>query len=125
MSARTLQSEALPGSLRAKGAEHVILRVRDYTRTPGGRTSDDGLWPGVEFLTLHLLPAFERAEAAGTTLLVDLDGTASYASSFLDEAFAGLTRIKGQVAVRQVVRIKSNDEPYLEDDIWQYVSEAD
>jgi hypothetical protein len=104
-------------------SEHV-LRVRDYTTTPGGRYAGDGPFPGQEFLALHLRPAFEKAQNAGATLLVDLDGTAGYASSFLDEAFAGLVGVFGRTAVERIIRIKSTAEPYLEEDIRQYIAEA-
>jgi hypothetical protein len=98
--------------------------VADYTRTPGGRYASDGAYPGQEFLDSHLKPAFERAKSDGATLTVDLDGTAGYASSFLDEAFAGLTRTFGRAEVEQILRIKSDAEPYLHEDIQQYIAEA-
>jgi hypothetical protein len=101
-----------------------MIRVSEYTRTPGGRYAADGLYPGEEFLALHLKPAFERAQRDATTLTVDLDGTAGYASSFLDEAFAGLARLFGSAEVERILRIKSDAEPYLREDIQQYISEA-
>lgn len=110
-------------AMRADAPGHVI-RVSEYTRTPGGRYSTDGAYPGEEFLASHLKPAFERALREGVTLTVDLDGTAGYASSFLDEAFAGLTRQFGRAEVERILRIKSDAEPYLREDIQQYIAEA-
>lgn len=102
----------------------LVLRVLTYTRTPGGRYPTDGKFPGSEFLEKHLLPAFEEAKSRGLHLLVDLDGTAGYASSFLEEAFGGLARKHGAEAVKAILKVKSVDEPYLADDIWLYVAEA-
>jgi len=105
-------------------ARHT-LRVADYTRTPGGRYPDDGPFPGSEFRDAWLAPAFRKAQADGAILLVDLDGTAGYASSFLEEAFGGLARSFGVEQVLAGIELKSKAEPYLIDDIrLQYVPEA-
>jgi hypothetical protein len=105
-------------------ARHT-LRVTTYTRTPGGRYPSDGPFPGSEFRDSWLEPAFVKALEAGAILLVDLDGTAGYASSFLEEAFGGLARKHGISAVLGSLELKSTAEPYLIDDIIsQYVPEA-
>jgi hypothetical protein len=102
----------------------IVLRVTQYTRTPGGRYPSDGPFPGSVFLSDYLEPAFLQAVNSGCSLIVDLDGVASYASSFLDEAFGGLASRYGSARVKETVRIRSVDEPYLEEDIWIYVDEA-
>lgn len=69
-------------------AETRIMRIRlkDYSCTPGGRT-DARRWRKT-----RLLPAFRNAKESGELLVVNLDGTAGLAASFLEEAFGGLVR---------------------------------
>ena len=101
------------------------LRVTDYTRKPGGRYPDDGQSPGSEFRDKYLAPAFEAAQREGAMLLIDLDGTAGFASSFLEEAFGGLARRFGIDKVLAGIRLKSDREPYLIRDIIDfYIPEA-
>ena len=57
-------------------------------------------------------------------LIVDLDGAAGYATSFLEEAFGGLAREFGSQAVSNTLELKSNDEPYLVDEILTYIRNA-
>ena len=59
-------------------------------------------------------------------LLVDLDGTAGYGTSFLEEAFGGLVRVNrlSLGIVTKHLEIKSQEETYLMDDIAQYMKDA-
>ncbi|WP_375379446.1 STAS-like domain-containing protein [Hymenobacter volaticus] len=64
-----------------------VIRVRDYTRTPGPRYEDEGDYSGQWFRSTVLEPAFERATSTGQVLTVNLDGTHGFATSFLEEVF--------------------------------------
>jgi hypothetical protein len=55
---------------------------------------------------------------------VDLDGTMGYATSFLEEAFGGLARKHPDEEVLNHLRFCSKDEPYLIDELTQYIKEA-
>ena len=65
----------------------TISVARDFSRTPGPRYVRQGNWSGEKFRRL-LVEKLRRCE----TLIIDLDGTRGYGSSFIDEAFGGLIR---------------------------------
>ena len=102
----------------------TTLFVSDYTVTPGPRFQEDGPFSGQEFLRRLLAPAFAAATQQGEQLLVDLDGTAGYGSSFLEEAFGGLAREYGRDTVEKWLLVKTDDEPYLEKEIRRYIAEV-
>jgi STAS-like domain of unknown function (DUF4325) len=99
--------------------------AQEFTDTPGPRSRDQGDFSGDEFLERLLKPRFEDAMRESSILCVDLDGTEGYATSFLEAAFGGLTRIYGAEAVLQRLEFKSNDEPDLVEEIRQYITEAE
>jgi len=70
----------------------ATIRVADFTTSPGGRETTDGAYSGEWFRDEILFPALKRAMSEHDVLTVELDGTAGYGASFLDEAFAGLIR---------------------------------
>jgi hypothetical protein len=95
----------------------------DFTVTPGPRARSEGEFSGEQFLEELLLPRFKEAEKAGEHLVVDLDKTEGYATSFLEAAFGGLAREIG-ARVLQVITLKSDDEPFLIEEIIKYIKEA-
>jgi hypothetical protein len=101
-----------------------IKVASEFSETPGPRSREEGEFSGAEFLENILAPKFEQARQAGTTLTVDLDGTEGYATSFLEAAFGGLARKYSEKAVQETVILKSEDEPYLVDEIGRYIAEA-
>jgi hypothetical protein len=100
----------------------VISRV--FTSAPGARNVEEGSYSGEEFLNKILKPHFEKALEKDFTILVDLDNTEGYATSFLEEAFGGLARIYGPEKVLNHLDFKSEDEPLLIDEIKMYIQEA-
>jgi len=101
-----------------------LVIASEFSRTPGPRRSSEGKFSGESFLERVLLPKFKEAQGAGISLLVDLDGTAGYATSFLEAAFGGLARRFGAIEVRKTIALKSDDEPYLRAEIMKYIDEA-
>jgi len=88
----------------------LISVARDYTRHPGPRYESQGQFSGERFRAV-LVEALKKVQR----LIVDLDGTSGFGSSFLDEAFGGLIRKEGMTRdeVRKRVVIKSEmDETY-------------
>lgn len=69
----------------------IISIAKDYSETPAGRYRGDGPNTGQRFREDYLLPALRDYEK----VIVDLDGTLGYGSSFLEEAFGGLIREHG------------------------------
>lgn len=102
----------------------VLSVAKEFSPTPGPRDESEGEFSGNAFLRQLLLPRFDEAAAHGEGLLVDLDGTQGYATSFLEAAFGGLARLRGASAVRRVVKLRSEDEPFLVDEIWGYVEDV-
>lgn len=93
--------------------------AQDFSRFPAGRSVADGPFPGENFRKL-LVSALEKGP-----VIVQLDGTLGYGSSFLEEAFGGLVRKCGFGAadLRKRMTIESSD-PSLEAEIWSYISDA-
>jgi hypothetical protein len=106
--------------------DKITIKIADdYTKTPGVREEIEGDFPGEEFLAKILLPKFKEALVKKKKLFVDLDGTAGYATSFLESAFGGLAReYKDSKIVLENIDFKSEDDSFLIDDIMEYIKEA-
>lgn len=104
--------------------EKLTLRVVEFSRTPGFRYIKDGPFSGELFRRDFLQPRFQEALDRKAILVVILDGTQGYGTSFLEESFGGLSRQYGAATVSKHLEIISEDEPYLADDIKTYIDEA-
>jgi hypothetical protein len=67
---------------------HKISVAQDFSETPAGRYITDGPYSGQHFRDEMLFPALKEYDR----VVVDLDGTLGYGSSFLEETFGGLIR---------------------------------
>lgn len=101
--------------------------AKEFTRTPGPRYVWEGAFSGETFRKELLLPRLKEAISRNMILEVNLDFTAGYGTSFLEEAFGGLVRHEGvsKDDVVRFIRVRSNEEPELKDDIIAYVNEAE
>jgi len=100
----------------------ATLSVRkQFTETPGPRYKTQGQWSGEAFREL-LVEWLSKHD----DVCVDLDGTAGYGSSFIDETFGGLVRSCGFNAadVLRRVTIKSDDDPTYKAEAIQAIEEA-
>ena len=99
----------------------TIIKINDRYPCPGPRYRSIGSSSGEDFRITWLSKELKRS----TDLTIDLDGTAGYGSSFLEEAFGGLIRVDN-VSPNDVLKIKyiSNEEPELIDEIKGYINEA-
>lgn len=105
----------------------ATLRIaNEFTRTPGSRYEREGDYSGEVFRRDFLYPRLAQVLEDGQKLLVDLDGTAGFGTSFLEEAFGGLVRNNGLTAeqLHSGLLLHSAEEPYLVDDIWSYIDQA-
>ena len=110
-------------SQRAK----IYLSVaKEFSDTAGPRSRSEGDFSGEEFLERHLSVKFKEAVDAKGILVVDLDDTEGYATSFLESAFGGLVRNYGYSTqfVLAHLEFKSDDEPFLIEEIVNYIKEA-
>ena len=88
----------------------------------GPRYRDQGQGSGEEFREVHLTPAFDKALEKGEKLFVDIDGAEyGYPISFLEEAFGGLARKRGENKVMPKLKIECMDEPLLKKEIEHYI----
>jgi hypothetical protein len=101
-----------------------VVRIKEFTETPGPRAREEGPFSGDEFLETVLLPAYLKAREEGESLLVDLDGTEGYATSFLEATFGGLARRFEAKDILNTISFKSDDEPYLINEIKGYIFDA-
>lgn len=100
------------------------IRVRDFSKFPGGRFKRFGTHSGEEFRESVLLKALQSSDEK---LEIDLSEIFTYQPSFLDEAFAGLIKL-GIISADEFKRkftFKADraNKPYI-DMIMRYVNEA-
>jgi hypothetical protein len=76
-----------------------ISIAQDFSRFPGGRFRDDGDFSGQRFREDFLVPALTSSDV----VVVDLDGTLGFGSSFLEEAFGGLVRV-AKMKKQEIIR---------------------
>lgn len=90
------------------------IRIADYEPSPGGRFVTDGDYSGEWFRETVLVPALRSALAESQPLVVIIDDTSGYGSSFLEEAFGGLIRRRlfAPRVVRESLKIQANSALY-------------
>lgn len=91
------------------------IKVLDFDEFPGLRHCSISEGSGEQFYHKVLNLAFKEAYLKKEKLIVDLDGTDAYASSFLDEAFGNLVYDFSLKVVKDLLEIKSEDEPHWVD----------
>lgn len=101
-----------------------ISIAEGFSTTPGARYRDEGDYSGQQFREEMLEPAFLKAKEAGVKVVVNLDGTIGYGTSFLEEVFGGLARKYDIADVLKYVDVISSEETYLKDDVIAYIKSA-
>lgn len=98
----------------------VISVAKDFSPSPAGRYPEDGPYPGAVFRDKLLIPALQSNDK----VIVNLDGTSGYGSSFLEEAFGGLVRngFSKQVLSEKLV-VESSRQSYASR-VWNYIQLA-
>lgn len=97
-----------------------ISVAKDFSIFPAGRFPTDGPHNGERFRKQQLEPAFKK----NAKIVVELDGTRGYGSSFLDEAFGGLVRVGIAPALIENRLELVSDDLSLIVEIEQYIREA-
>ncbi len=107
--------------------ESIEIKIaRDFSYTPGPRYIEEGKNSGEKFRQEILADTFKQAIADDKKVIVDLDGTDGYGTSFLEESFGGLIRNDG-IPYDEIIKrleIISNEEEYLKDDVYEYLKDA-
>lgn len=113
--------------MQMKAVNDLFISIcRDFSPCPGPRYITEGDNSGQLFRIKHLEPLMKEAINNNKKLHVDLDGTAGYGTSFLEEAFGGLIReahINYETIIKHL-QLKSDEENYLVDDIMAYLKDA-
>lgn len=104
----------------------ITINIKDFSITPGSRYRDEGkkAHSGQEFREDFLEPKFKEALQSDKLLIVNLDGTIGYGTSWLEEVFGGLARNYGIEEVLNRIEFISEEEEYLIEDITQYIRDA-
>lgn len=96
-----------------------ISILKDFTEYPGLRHCDISDKSGEEFYHLVLNEKFKNAIEFNQNLIIDLDNTGGFASSFLDEAFGNLVYDFSLEKVKNSVEIISIQEPHWKEMIFE------
>lgn len=104
----------------------LLVVAKEFSSTPGFRTKEEGPFPAVDFRDNLLYPRLKDAIENNDILMVDLDGSAGYGTSFLEEAFGGLIR-ECKLSYQDIkahLQLKSDDDPSYIDEINGYLYDA-
>lgn len=93
----------------------TIKVLKDFSESPGPRYENQGPDSGEKFYHDLLNGSFAQALNEDCKLVLDLDGTDGYMSSFLDEAIGNLVYDFGADIVKNRLVIVSNEEPVWKD----------
>lgn len=115
----------ITAKLKAKKSNTLFVSS-DFSTTPGPRYDSEGSYSGELFREEALVPYLKSAIESQQSFIVDLDGTAGYGTSFIDEAFGGLIRENNfkYEDISKFILLKSDEEPYLKEDIKSYLKSA-
>jgi hypothetical protein len=95
------------------------IYIKDRFPCPGPRYKRLGKASGEDFREWLI-----RELNHSSSLTVNLDGTAGYGSSFLEESFGGLIREGMDADIVKNIIIISDEEPDLIDEIAGYIEDA-
>jgi|SRR5471030_696810 len=104
------------------------LKIVDKFPYPGSRYKRLGPQSGEEFKdylykNLKSIYGAEFNKNLDNIVLIDLDGTQGYGSSFLEEGFGGLIRSGVPYKLVKSLRIKTEEEPELYEEIQEYIDD--
>ncbi|MDE0471424.1 MAG: STAS-like domain-containing protein [Ekhidna sp.] len=107
--------------------ESIEIKIAtDFNYTPGPRYIEEGKNSGEQFRREILANAFKTAIAKNKKVIIDLDGTDGYGTSFLEESFGGLIR-NDKIDYNEIINrleIISNEEEYIKEDVYEYIEDA-
>lgn len=92
----------------------IIIRMKDYTLSPGGRDTLGGASSGECFYNDVLKPKFELAVKSGDSLLVDLDNVEGYSTAFINGSFGKLAQNFPVAQIQAILKLQALDDPFIE-----------
>lgn len=102
----------------------MVIRLKGYTDTPGGRYETDWEYSGVWFRGI-IDKTLKRLGLFYTTFIVDISDTAGCTAGFIEECFGGLVRECGYTygELKAVMSIQGDEGD--SDMAWGFIKEAD
>lgn len=99
-----------------------VVKITEFSPFPAGRYVNDGPFSGEAFRDNVLIPNLQNNDI----VKVDLNGAFGFGSSFLEEAFGGLIRAGhfSLKVLKEKLKIESEDDPLVVDEIWNYIQSA-
>lgn len=91
--------------------QDIKVKVLNYTEYPEVRYIGQDKFSGEGFYYEVIKPSFEKALKSECKLIVDLDDTAGYGFSFIDEAFGNLVYDFDYSKIQEILHIISDIEP--------------
>jgi|1048.fasta_scaffold29970_2 hypothetical protein len=103
-----------------------ISVLKHFSPTPGPRYIHEGKFSGELFRKNVLYPRVSEAIEKNIPFEVNLDKTAGYGTSFLEESFGGLIRMHklSYDKIMHLMTLISKEEDYLIDDVNEYLKDA-
>lgn len=108
----------------------TIMVVEDFGPDLGGRYRSDGPRSGEAFRTALLIPRLETAIGRNERLTVNFDDVSGIPTSFLEEAFGGMVRVRpewSEALIRQHLAVEAPGNPSLAPLMaltWEYIRRA-
>jgi hypothetical protein len=103
----------------------TINIAKDFTKTPGHRYKEMGMFSGEEFREKFLDPLFTNDNInSDETILIILDGGYGYCTGFLEESFGGLVRKFGYEKTVYRFKFISEEEPDIINKILNYMEDS-
>lgn len=99
----------------------MISIATQFSRTPAGRYKSDGPKSGELFRESMLVPSLSNNDE----VVVSLDDTIGFGSSFLEEAFGGLVRAGFSADVLKKKLIITSKLTTYKNRVWQYIADAE
>lgn len=110
-----------------KAANKLTLNIaKEFSTTPGSRKIKESVFSGEKLRSEILFPLVKKAMTENSKIEINLDGTAGFGTSFLEEAFGGLIR-ENKLDYNDLSKrlsFISTEEEYLVDDILKYMQDA-
>lgn len=99
--------------------------AKEFSRTPSARKVSEGKYSGSELRKI-ISPYINEAIHGKFQFTIDLDGTAGYGTSFLEEVFGGLVREEHfkKNDLKTYLIIKSEEDADLINEIWEDINSA-
>lgn len=100
----------------------VINIGKDFSPYPAGRYVADGAYSGERFRNDHLIPAL----ISENSIIIEMDDTRGYDSSFLEEAFGGIFRVNSGLSYEGVMAkiVFSSEDGFLVDEVKSYMADS-